>query len=300
MRFVSSFLITSLSTLLIFGPLKLIALQPAVLSPVASPGHLVNEREKLLPLFVGTFKVIGCQPDSGKPYDGSVVVTRKGLELFVQESINGHTRTGTGSIMFEPETPTLEVEFGDSGILVGYELGSSGDTRQPRASGWADPAGNNRADRNRLGMEVWYNHQPAPSPAFEQTELQRASLNPTPADLLGFYEGDYRIIGEESGTGRLYSGRIQAKRDGQRLMIEGWIDGQRTKGQFVSERLSPKHPVILIKCRIGHQSLLSLAYVQTVGDNYPRICGYFYPVGDTGAIITTAKPRLETWFFDWR
>jgi len=187
-RLVSGYLITSVSAILILGPLKLIASQPAALSPVSSPGHLANEREKVLPLFVGTFKVIGCQPDSGKPYDGSVVVTRKGLELFVQESINGHTRTGTGSIRFEPETPTLEVEFGDSGILVGYELGSSRDTRQPRASGWVDPAGNNRADRNRLGMEVWYNDQPAPSQAWEQTKLQPASLNPAPADLLGFYE----------------------------------------------------------------------------------------------------------------
>jgi hypothetical protein len=301
MRFVSGHLITSLSAILIFGPLKLISSQPAVLSPVASSsGHFANEREKLLPLFVGTFKVIGCQPDSGKPYDGSVVVIRKGLELFVQESINGRTRTGTGSIMFEPETPTLEVEFSDSGILVGYELGSSGDTRQPRAGGWVDPRGNNRVDRKRLGMEVWYNHQPAPSPAFEQTKLQRASLSPIPADLLGFYQGDYRVIGEETGTGRLYTGRIQAKREGERLTIEGWVDGQHSKGEFVSERLSAKHPVILIKCRIGHQSLLSLVNVQTVGDNYPRICGYFYPVGDTGVIITTAKPRLETWFFDWR
>ena len=83
-------------------------------------------------------------------------------------------------------------------------------------------------------------------------------------------------------------------------MINGWIDGQRSKGEFVSERLSSKEPIVLVKCRIGHQSLVSLVNVQTVGDNYPRICGYFYPVTDSGAIIATAEPRLETWFFDWR
>jgi len=40
-------------------------------------------------------------------------------------------------------------------------------------------------------------------------------------------------------------------------MINGWIDGQRSKGEFVSERLSSKEPIVLVKCRIGHQSLVS-------------------------------------------
>jgi hypothetical protein len=300
MRLVSGYLIVSVSTILVFGPLKGIASQPQILSPVASSGHLASEREKLLPFFVGTFKVIGCEPDSGKPYIGSVVVTRKGLQLTVRELVKGNIRTGTGTIMFEPETPKLEVSFAETGIWTGYELGNLGNTQQPRASGWVDAPGNNRADRQRLGMEVWYNEQPAPSAALEQIKLEHTSLNPDPADLTGFYEGDYRIIGEETSTGRLYTGRIQAKRDGEHLIIKGWIDGQRCNGEFLSEQLSSKEPVVVLKCRIGHQSLVSVAHVQTVGDNYPRICGYFYPVSNSGAIIATGQSRLETWFFDWR
>ncbi|HEY4814712.1 MAG TPA: hypothetical protein VIH58_08545 [Chthoniobacterales bacterium] len=132
MRLVSGYLIVSVSTILVFGPIKGIASQPQILSPVASSGHLTSEREKLLPFFVGTFKVIGCEPDSGKPYSGSVVVTRKGLQLTVRELIKGNIRTGTGTIMFEPETPTLEVSFAETGIWTGYELGNLGNAKQPR------------------------------------------------------------------------------------------------------------------------------------------------------------------------
>ena len=55
-----------------------------------------------------------------------------------------------------------------------------------------------------------------------------------------------------------------------------------------------------VRCRVGRQSMVSQASVQMVGDNYPRICGYFYPVTNAGKIVTTASPKLETWFFDWR
>jgi hypothetical protein len=45
--------------------------------------------------------------------------------------------------------------------------------------------------------------------------------------------------------------------------------------------------------------MVSEANVQTVGDNDPRICGYFYPVSSAGKIIANVSPKLETWFFDW-
>jgi hypothetical protein len=298
MRLACGHLSRAVLAFLVLASLKGIASPPAAGAPVASAAHSANQREKLLPLFVGTFKVVGCRPDTGEPYVGSVVVDREGLELAVQERIDGRMRTGTGAIQFEPETPTLEVDFGKSGVLAGYELGATRGTRQPRASGWVDPVGNNRENRKRLGMEVWYNQQPAPDPTLEQANL--AALKPTPASGLGLYEGDYRIIGADTASGRLYTGKIRASQDGEQLKIEGWIDGQRARGECVSARRFTKERVLLVRCQVGHQSLVSIANVQTVGDNYPRICGYFYQLSDSGSIVSTVQPRLETWFFDWR
>ena len=291
-------MITLVCVTLILGPLESTESQPVSPSPSAS--QWAEKREKLLPFFAGRFRVIGCEPDSGNPYSGSVVITRQGQQLLVQELINGSSRTGTGVITFEPETPALEVGFGKSGLSAGYEPGNLDGQRQPRASGWVDPAGNKLSDRNRLGMEVWYNDQPAPSPALAQTKLDHASRNRMPPESLGVYAGKYRIIGEETGTGRPYTGRLETKLTGERLNINGWIDGKRISGEFVAEFLRSKELVLTVRCRVGRQSMVSQASVRMVGDNYPRICGYFYPVTNAGKIVTTASPKLETWFFDWR
>src|ERR1700751_4626260 len=116
----------------------------ATASKIAKDPHTVSDhfsetQETALSLLVGRFIVVGSKPDSGQTYRGSVDVTRQGNSLHVQESINGKIRTGTGTIVFEPETPTLEVVFED-GIRAGYESWPFGARQQPRASGWVDLA----------------------------------------------------------------------------------------------------------------------------------------------------------------
>jgi hypothetical protein len=49
-----------------------------------------------------------------------------------------------------------------------------------------------------------------------------------------------------------------------------------------------------------HRREINIEFGYGVGDNYPRICGYFYPVSDSSQVIPNSSPRLETWFFDWK
>jgi hypothetical protein len=275
----------------------------ATASKIAKDPHTVSDhfsetQETALSLLVGRFIVVGSKPDSGQTYRGSVDVTRQGNSLHVQESINGKIRTGTGTIVFEPETPTLEVVFED-GIRAGYESWPFGARQQPRASGWVDLANGGYHDRERLGMEVWYDDQPAPQLASVQTQLNSALKDQpeTDPEVLQIDIGDYRIMGEDTGNGRVYTGKVRVKFVGKHLKIDGSIDGKAVRGEMV--RFTDPKPT-LIKYRVSAQSRLAFAGGYSVGDNYPRFCGYFYPVSASGQVIPNSPPRLETWFFDWK
>ncbi|HEX6565109.1 MAG TPA: hypothetical protein VF020_12535, partial [Chthoniobacterales bacterium] len=248
---------------------------------------------------VGRFIVVGSHPVTGKTYRGLVVVTRQGNRLHVRELIDGKTRIGIGTIEFEPEAPTLEVLFEKSGIRASYETWPSRVKQQPRASGWAGRANGDYHNRERLGMEVWYDDQPPPDPASVQTQIDSIVKDQleTDSELQQLFIGDYRIVGEDTGTGRVYTGKVRVQLKGERLTIHGSIDGMVARGEIVCFTHSKP---ILIKYRVGTHSMLSFAGGYGVGDNYPRICGYFYPVSDSNQVIPNSSPRLETWFFDWK
>ncbi len=270
-----------------------------VKGPHAVSDHFAKVRETALSSLVGRFMVVGSKPGSGLTYRGSVDVSRQGNSLHVQESINGKISTGTGTIVFEPETPTLEVVFEGAGVRAGYESWPFGARQQPRASGWVDVANGDYRDRERLGMEVWYDDQPAPQPASVQTRLDSALKDhaETDLELLQMDIGDYRIIGEDTGNGRVYTGKVRVHFVDKQLKIDGSIDGKALHGEMV--RFTDPKPT-LIKYRVGAQLMLAFAGGYSVGDNYPRFCGYFYPVSASGQVIPNSQPRLETWFFDWK
>jgi len=261
--------------------------------------YFARTRETILSSLVGRFIVVGSQPVTGKTYRGSVVVSRQGNSLNVQESIDGKTRIGTGTIEFEPEAPTLEVVFEKSGIRASYGTWPAGARQQPRASGWVGLANGDHHGRERLGMEVWYDDHRPPDPASVQRQIDRIFKNQpkTDAELMQVDVGDYRIVGEDTGTGRVYTGKVRVQFTGERLKIDGSIDGKVAHGEMVCFTDSK---TTLIKYRVGAQSMLSFAGGYGVGDNYPRICGYFYPVSDSSQVIPNSSPRLETWFFDWK
>ena len=271
----------------------------AAKGPHKASHYFARARESTLSALVGRFIVVGCEPDGGQPYRGSVVVTRQGNNLHIREVIDGKTRTGTGTIMFEPESPVLEVLFEKSGIRAGYETWPPGPRGQPRSSAWVGVAGGDYHDREKLGMEVWYDDQLPPDPASVQTQINRALKDHAELDpeLLPIAVGDYRVIGEDTGTGRVYIGKVRARSAGKHLKIDGSIDGKVVRGEMV--RFANWSPT-LIKYRVGAQSMLSFAGGYGVGDNYPRICGYFCPVSNSGQVIPNSAPRLETWFFDWK
>jgi len=284
---------------IVLGTIKAIGAE-AVKDPHRLSDYFARVRETTLSSLVGRFIVVGSHPVTGKTYRGSVVVTRQGDRLQLEELIDGKTRVGTGTIEFEPETPTLEVVFEMSGIRAGYETWPSGAKRQqPRASGWVWLANGDYHGRDRLGMEVWYDDQPPPNPASVQTQIDSILKTQikTDAELQQIFIGDYRIVGEDTGTGRVYTGKVRVQLTGKQLTIHGSIDGKVARGEMVR---FADWTSMLIKYRVGAQSMLSLAGGYGVGDNYPRIGGYFYPLSDPGHVIPNSSPSLETWFFDWK
>jgi hypothetical protein len=268
-------------------------------NPHTHSDYFAKTRETTLASLVGHFMVVGSQPVTGKTYRGSVVVTRQGNSLHIQELIDGKTRDGTGTVEFQPEAPTLEVVFEKTGIRASFGTWPSGATQQPRASGWVELASGDYHDRERLGMEVWYDDQRPPDYASVQRQIDSVSKDLPEADteLMQVDAGNYRIVGEDTGTGKVYTGKVKVKFTGKRLTIHGSIDGKVAHGEMVC--FADAKPT-LIRYQVGAQSMLSFAGVYGVGDNYPRICGYFYPLSDSNQIIPTSSPRLETWFFDWK
>jgi hypothetical protein len=106
------------------------------------------------------------------------------------------------------------------------------------------------------------------------------------------------VIGQETSTARLYNGAIRATDEDGPLRVKGLVDGQAMNGELILPH--GKLGELAAKCRIGSQSFVGTLHVQGVGDNYPRIYGYLYPVSASGVVIPTISPRLETWFFDWK
>jgi hypothetical protein len=292
------YLVVYVFAITVSGTIKAIGAEVAK-DPHRLSDYFAKARETTLSLLVGRFIVVGSQPVTGKTYRGSVVVTREGNSLHVRELIDGKARIGIGTIEFEPEAPTLEVLFEKSGIRASYGTWPYRVTQQPRASGWVGLANGDYHDRERLGMEVWYNDQRLPNPAAVQRQLNSVLKNQpkTDAELMQGDVGDYRIVGEDTGTGRVYTGKVRVQFTGKRLTIDGSIDGKIARGEMVC--FSNSKPT-LIKYRVGAQSMLSFAGAYGVGDNYPRICGYFYRLSDSSQVIPNLSPRLETWFFDWK
>jgi hypothetical protein len=267
----------------------------------ASPpeNYFSRIREKSLAWLVGKFKVIGSEPASGKTYEGFVVVSRQGDRLVVQKMINGELITGIGTIRFEPETPVLVVEFNEKGdrVIAGYEF-RCGDNNQPRASAFVAPVGDNLAGRKRVGLEVWYCDRPARAPSPNQAWSHFVKDDPEADDLLGLYEGKYLVIGQLTGTGRLYTGTVRLTRKDYHLQMKRSVEGKVSNGELVIDVFGNSKSVLIAKCRLGNQAVVAVLTVQGVVGNYPRICGYFYPLDASGNFVSGAHPTLETWFFD--
>jgi hypothetical protein len=248
----------------------------------------------------GKFLVVGQEPDSGRTYFGFVSVSRHGDRLLIEKHVQRELISGTGIIAVEAENPVLEVTYhvGSHMVTAGFEF-RWGSQSQPRASGWVSPVDGDLSQRNRLGLEVWYYDRapPVDSPLIlnRSANLFKKRVS-AQDDLLGLLEGKFRVIGCEIDSGRVYIGRIIAKRNVGKLKITGAINGNPSSGELT---LSPDRFLVVAKYRTGSQTVSALLNEQTVGDNYPRLCGYFYSLASSGAVVSTGTPRLETWFYDW-
>src|ERR1700747_842787 len=116
--------------IIVSGMIKAIGAEAAK-DPHRLSDYFARTRETTLSSLVGRFIVVGSQPVSGKTYRGSVIVTRQGYSLHVRELIDGKARLGTGTIEFEPETPTLELVVEKSAIMASTGTWPSGVTQMP-------------------------------------------------------------------------------------------------------------------------------------------------------------------------
>lgn len=76
---------------------------------------------------VGTYSLIGKNPDSGKDYTGTVTVTRTGDTYAVVWNIGGGESVGTGigARLLEDHITMGPATDEDTGISVGYKLGDT-------------------------------------------------------------------------------------------------------------------------------------------------------------------------------
>jgi hypothetical protein len=262
----------------------------------AAPGA-TGVLEDSLACLPGKFVVVGQEPDSGRTYRGSVSVRRQGDQLLIEKTVNGELISGTGTIAIEAETPVLKVQYRIEShtIIAGFEF-RCGDQNQPRASGWVSPVDGDLSQRNRLGLEVWYYDRapPAVAPSIRRSADLSKERGSASDDLLNLLRGKFRVIGYVIGSGQVYTGRIVGTPDAGLLSITGRIQGKPTTGELT---LSPNRSLVIARYRTGNRMVGAFLNEQTVGDNYPRLCGYFYLIHSSAA--SAANPRLETWFYDW-
>jgi hypothetical protein len=111
-------------------------------------------------------------------------------------------------------------------------------------------------------------------------------------DLLRFLEGRYRLVGKEANANRTFLGEVLIKRKGKTLEITRLINGTRTRGTGSIDLATADRIKVL---RARYQGGLEGNYLFGSDlDNYARITGYIYRVGQR----TTRNPGLEALFAD--
>jgi hypothetical protein len=99
---------------------------------------------------------------------------------------------------------------------------------------------------------------------------------PDAAALRGFLAGDYRLIGQEAGSGATYSGSIELREKEDGFAVTRIIAGVTTEGRAAIETSREGNPVLRIRFASEGRPYEGTYLWRSDLDNYPRLTGYVY------------------------
>jgi len=113
--------------------------------------------------------------------------------------------------------------------------------------------------------------------------------------LYGFLSGTYLLVGQESDSGKTYSGRVIFKKQGDHLEVTRIIHGQRITGVGTIEHALGPDKANVLRVRFNqNKKKFEITYLwRSDLDNYARLSGYVYQPEKR-----TAAPGLEALFID--
>ena len=111
-------------------------------------------------------------------------------------------------------------------------------------------------------------------------------------DLLGFFQGQYTLIGSYPDSQAVYKGAASFKQVQGYLQVERTINGTKTSGTARLEKAQMAEVQVLrIRFQQGSKSYEETCLFQPDLDNYARLSCYLYQPG-----IKTRQPGLEAYF----
>jgi hypothetical protein len=98
---------------LLFSILLALFLTQSGLATSPTPSPTSEDVDDLLDYLTGSYRLIGKELDSDKPFLGEVVINRKGEQLQVLRTVNGITTEGVGRIEIAPlaSSRVLRIRF---------------------------------------------------------------------------------------------------------------------------------------------------------------------------------------------
>src|SRR5260370_34036421 len=87
---------------LLFSILLALFLTQSGLATSPAPSPASEDVDDLLDYLTGSYRIIGKELDSDKPFLGRVVISRQGKQLQVLRTVNGITTAGVGRIEVVP------------------------------------------------------------------------------------------------------------------------------------------------------------------------------------------------------
>ncbi len=114
---------------------------------------------------------------------------------------------------------------------------------------------------------------------------------PDKAFLLGFLEGEYRLVGQRPGSGTAYVGCVSFRQRAGRFEITRTVAGVRTRATATIETTGEGSAVLKSRFVVEGVDYEATYLWRSDLDNYPRLTGYVYRVG-----ASTISPGLEALF----
>ena len=99
---------------------------------------------------------------------------------------------------------------------------------------------------------------------------------PDAATLQSFLAGDYRLIGQEAGSGATYAGSIKLREKEDGFEVTRITAGVTTEGRAAIETSREGNPVLRMRFTSEGHSYEATYLWRSDLDNYPRLTGYVY------------------------